>query len=232
MVVVAGIDVSKATLEVSVSEGPVIRFDNSATGIRRLLGHMKRTGVTKAVCESTGGYERLVVSKLRETALSVQVAHPVRVRAFARACGYEAKTDPLDAQVLSRYGLVFSESDTPQPEVDPDREELRQLLGRRRQLVEQRVREHNRLDKGVSASVGKSTRRHVRWLDGEIERLEEEYKELLKGSASLSETVDLYQTVPGVGQLTAATLVAYLPELGQRDGRALTSLVGLAPLVA
>ena len=229
MVVVAGIDVSKATLEVSVSEGPVIRFDNSATGIRRLLGHMKRTGVTKAVCESTGGYERLVVSKLRETALSVQVAHPVRVRAFARACGYEAKTDPLDAQVLSRYGLVFSESDTPQPEVDPDREELRQLLGRRRQLVEQRVREHNRLDKGVSASVEKSTRRHVRWLDGEIERLEEEYKELLKGSASLSETVDLYQTVPGVGQLTAATLVAYLPELGQRDGRALTSLVGLAP---
>ena len=229
MVVVAGIDVSKATLEVSVSEGPVIRFDNSATGIRRLLGHMKRTGVTKAVCESTGGYERLVVSKLRETALSVQVAHPVRVRAFARACGYEAKTDPLDAQVLSRYGLVFSESDTAQPEVDPNREELRQLLSRRRQLVEQRVRERNRLDKGVSASVGKSIKRNIRWLDKEIERLEEEYKELLKHNASLDETVDLYQTVPGVGQLTAATLVAYLPELGQRDGRALTSLVGLAP---
>ena len=67
----------------------------------------------------------------------MQVAHPVRVRAFARACGYEAKTDPLDAQVLSRYGVVFSESDTTQPEADPDREELRQLLSRRRQLVEQ-----------------------------------------------------------------------------------------------
>ena len=229
MVVVAGIDVSKATLEVSVSEGPVLSFENSATGIRRLLRHMKRTGVTKAVCESTGGYERLVVGKLRETALNVQVAHPLRVRAFARACGYEAKTDPLDAQVLSRYGVVFSESDTAQPEVDPDREELRQLLSRRRQLVEQRVRERNRLDKGVSASVGKSTRRHVRWLDREIERLDEEYKELLKRSTSLTETVELYQTVPGVGQLTAATLVAYLPELGRWDGRALASLVGLAP---
>ena len=108
MVVVAGIDVSKATLEVSVSEGPVLSFENSAAGIRRLLRHMKRTGVTKAVCESTGGYERLVVGKLRETALNVQVAHPLRVRAFARACGYEAKTDPLDAQVLSRYGVVFT----------------------------------------------------------------------------------------------------------------------------
>ena len=91
------------------------------------------------------------------------------------------------------------------------------------------MRERNRLDKGVSASVGKSTRRHVRWLDREIERLDEEYKELLKHNASFGETVELYKTVPGVGQLTAATLVAYLPELGRWDGRTLTSLVGLAP---
>ena len=229
MVVVAGIDVAKATLDVSVSEGSVLSSENSAKGIRNLLTHLERTGVTRAVCEPTGGYERLVVGKLREKAISVQVAHPVRVRAFARACGYEAKTDPLDAQVLSRYGVVFSESDTAQPEVDPDREELRQLLDRRRQLVEERVRERNRLDKGVSGGVGKSTRRHLRWLDREIERLEEEHKELLKNSAGFTETVELYRTVPGVGELTAATLVAYLPELGRWDGKALTSLVGLAP---
>ena len=79
MVVVAGIDVSKATLEVSISEGPVLSFENSATGIRRLLRHMKRTGVTKAVCESTGGYERLVVGKLRETAhVAVQRKCPLK----------------------------------------------------------------------------------------------------------------------------------------------------------
>ena len=190
---------------------------------------MKRTGVTKAVCESTGGYERLVVGKLRETAINVQVAHPLRVRAFARACGYEAKTDPLDAQVLSRYGVVFSESGRAQPEADPDREELRQLLSRRRQLVEQRVRERNRLDKDVSASVGKSTRRHVRWLDREIDRLDEEYREVLRRGASLCRRAELYRSIPGVGELTAATLVAYLPELGRWDGKALTSLVGLAP---
>ena len=159
----------------------------------------------------------------------MQVAHPVRVRAFACACGYEAKTDPLDAQVLSRYGVVFSESDTEQLEADPDCEELRQLLDRRRQLVEDRVRERNLLDKGASASVGKSTRRHLRWLDKEIERLDKEHKELLMNSSSLTETVEQYQTVPGVGQLTAATLVAYLPELGRSDSKALTSLVGLDP---
>ena len=85
------------------------------------------------------------------------------------------------------------------------------------------------MDKGVDGSVGRSIRRNIRWLDREIERLDEEHKELLKSSASLTETVELYQTVPGVGQLTAATLVAYLPELGMRDGKSLTSLVGLAP---
>ena len=229
MTVVAGIDVSKATLDVSVSEGPVLRFENSCVGIRSLLKHIDRAGATNAVCESTGGYERLLVSRLNATALTVQVAHPLRVRAFARACGYEAKTDPLDAQVLSRYGLVFPESGTIQQEVDEEREELQQLLSRRRQLVEQRVQELSRLDKGISASVGKSTRRHIRWLDKEIERLNNEYKELLKRSDHLCRQADLYRSVPGVGQLTAAMLVAFLPELGQRDGKALTSLVGLAP---
>ena len=205
------------------------RFENSGKRVNDLLKYVALQEVSKVVCESTGGYERLLVKRLREGGVSVQVAHPLRVRAFARACGVEAKTDPLDAQVLSRYGLVFSDSDTARPDSEPEREDLRQLLGRRRQLMDDRVRELNRLDKRPSVSAEKSTRRHVRWLDREIERLNEEYKELLKHSASLSETVELYQTVPGVGQLTAATLIAYLPELGQRDGRTLTSLVGLAP---
>ena len=78
MVVVAGIDLSNATLDASISEGPVLSFENSAAGIRRLLRHMDRTGVTKAVCESTGGYERPVVGKLKEMAFSAQEAHPLR----------------------------------------------------------------------------------------------------------------------------------------------------------
>ncbi len=229
MELVAGIDVSKATLDVSIAAGPVCRFANSNPGIRRLLQHIDRAGVTQAVCEATGGYERLLVSRLRATAIRVHVAHPLRVRAFARACGYEAKTDPLDAQVLSHYGRVFPVSDTEPPAREEEREELQQLLRRRRQLVAQRVQERNRLDKGVRASVGQSTRRHIHWLDQEIARLEEEYQALLKSCGPLCRQAELYGSVPGVGPLTAATLVAFLPELGQRDGKALTSLVGLAP---
>ena len=127
--------------------GPVLRFDNTATGITKLRKHLQEHDTTLAVCEPTGGYERLLTSRLR-TDIAVHVVHPGRVRAFAKACGCEAKTDPLDAQVLSRW----------------------------------RVQELGRLDKGISAAIAKSTRRHIAWLEKEIARLEKEYQ-VLQGTA-------------------------------------------------
>ena len=108
------------------------------------------------------------------------------------------------------------------PGIEPEREDLQDLLRRRRQLVEQRVQEVNRLDKGVSAGVAESTRRHIAWLEAEIAQLEKEYQEALQGSAQLAQRAALYRTAPGVGPLTAATLVAFLPELGQWESWVLT----------
>ena len=87
MKVVAGIDVGKSSLDVSVSAGPVRRFDNAPAGLSALVGWLEREGATHVVCESTGGYERAVVRRLRSTAWSVHIAHPNRVRHFARAAG-------------------------------------------------------------------------------------------------------------------------------------------------
>jgi transposase len=159
MKVAAGIDVGKAQLDVSVAAGAVRRFANSAAGITALVGWLEGEGVTVAVCEPTGGYERQVVNRLREALPAVVLAHPNKVRAFARACGEEAKTDRLDAQVLSRYGTVFELAGTPAP--SPDRDLLRDVLQRRQQLVAQRVQELNRLDKGLSSAVQRSTTRHI-----------------------------------------------------------------------
>ena len=228
MTMVAGIDVGKANPDVSVSGGPVLRFDNTASGITKLRKHLQEQDTTLAVCEPTGGYERLLTSRLRQTDIAVHVVRPGRVRAFAKACGYEAKTDPLDAQILSRYGEVFPEADTWEPKADPQREELRDLL-RRRQFIDQRVQELGRLDKGVSPTIAKSTRRHIAWLEKEIARLDKAYQAVLQDNATLAARAALYRTVPGIGPLTAATLVAHLPELGRWDSKALTSLVGLAP---
>ena len=227
MAVVADVDVGKANLDVSIAEGPVVRFDNTAKGITKLVKHLRVEDATLAVSEPTGGYERLLLSRLRKTGVAVHLAHPSQVRAFAKACGYEAKTDSRDAQVLSRYGQVFPGPNAHDP--DPEREELQDLFRRRRQFVEQRVQERNRLDKGISRAVAMSTKRHIAWLDKEIAELDREYQAAVRSSAPLAQQASLYRTVPGVGPLTAAILVAHLPELGHWDAKALTSLVGLAP---
>ena len=171
------------------------------------------------------GYERLVVDRLHETGIPMHLAQPARVRAFARACGYQAKTDPRDAQVLSHSGSVFREHDAGTPTLE---EELRDLLRRRRQLVEQRVQELGRVDRVVSLAVAESANRHIARLEAEIEVLDRKYQERVQSSTPVAQRAALYRTVPGVGKLTAAILVAHRPELGLLDAKALTSLVGVA----
>ncbi len=225
--VVAGVDVGKAGLDVSVSAGATRHFTNTPDGVARLIRWLCSCGVTLVVCESTGGYERPLVRALRKTEMMVHVASPNKVRYFARAAGREAKTDQLDAQVLSRFGETF-DLDATEPQ-SAETEELKDLLSRRDQLVEHRTRELNRLDKGITKAARASTERHVKWLDKEIERLEAHYRKALGKSTELSESVALFSSVPGVGELTAVTLTVYLPELGKYSGSQLASLVGLAP---
>ena len=106
---------------------------------------------------------------------------------------------------------------------------MRDILNRRRQFVAQRVQELGRLDKGTSSITIKSAKRHIAWLEKEIARLDREYRTALDRSVQLAERAALYRSVPGIGPLTAAILVAFLPELGHWDSKAISSLVGLAP---
>lgn len=225
--VVAGIDVGKRELVVWLTGRGARRFGNQAEGIRALRDWLRADGVTQVVCEATGGYEGRVVERLRADGMAVHVAHPNRVRSFAQALGQGAKTDPLDAQVLAMYGEMFEVEGQSAP--DSASRELRELVGRRQQLVQQRVQERNRLEKGLSGANKKSCERHVAWLDKEIARLDNALQALVRRHSQLSQRAALYQSVSGVGALTAATLLAYLPELGQGCGKGLTALAGLAP---
>ena len=153
--------------------------------------------------------------------MAVHVAHPSRVRSFAQALGQGAKTDPLDAQVGALRRKVEGQS-----EQDSASRELREVVGRRQQLVQQRVQELNRLElrertrSPVSGMWPGSTRRSRGWTRPWA---------LVRRHPRLSQRAALYQSVSGVGELTAATLMAYLPELGQGCGKGLTALAGLAP---
>ena len=227
MKVAAGIDVSKEHLDVSVSAGKVKRFLNGEEGIEALASWLMRGRVSIVVCESTGGYERGVVEGLEGCGIFVWVAHPMRVRALAQAYGQEAKTDALDAQMLSRYGDLFEPEDVHR--LSEGEQALREVIRRREQLVAQRVQENNRLEKGLRGMARESTERHIEWLDEEIERLEAERRALLRNDESLMKRAQLYRSVKGVGEHTAALLLTHLPELGKCSGKSLTALVGLAP---
>lgn len=227
---IAGIDVSKATLEVWVRKGVRGQFSNDAAGIDNLLQWLGEQGVSRGVCEPTGGYERLLTRSLKAAGMELQMAHPNRVRALARAGGYEAKTDGKDAQVLARFGQVFAPQENEGgSEEDPAVEQLQDLVRRREQLVNQRVQEVNRLDKGLGETSRDSTQRHIDWLNDEIDRLDQERQTLLHNSPALTQRIDLYRSVPGIGPSTAAILATYLPELGRGSAPGLVSLVGLAP---
>jgi len=228
---VAGIDVAKARLDASTDGGEVCSFANDAEGIASLLEWLASRNAGLVVCEPTGGYEEPLVQSLRRAGVPVHLAHPNRVRAFAQASDQWAKTDRLDAQALSRYGEVFLSAQTPQTAPDgeeQDRERVQALL-RRRRLVDQRVQERNRLGRARNPAVHASTQRHIDWLDQEIAALDREYRESLESSGELARRAELYRSVPGIGELTAATLVAGLPELGRGESKGLCSLVGLAP---
>lgn len=224
---VAGIDVGKASLDVALADGPVRQFANTAAGRRPLLQWLVQAEVTRAVCEPTGGYERALVADLQAAGLPVVRAHPPRLRALARAVGTEAKTDLLDAQVLAHYGVAVPTVALPPP--DPARTVLRDLVRRRRHLVDTRVQDKNRRDKGLTPAAARSIGRHLAWLDREIARLDAEIRQAVAASPELARRAQLYRSVRGVGEVTAAILTAYLPELGQVSNPALTALVGLAP---
>jgi len=220
---IAGIDVGKHFLDVSIGNEPVQRYENTGSGHRFLILSLQDKGVTQVVCEATGGYERPLVTELQVHSIDVHVAHPNKVRAYAKALGRLAKTDRLDADVLRLYGEHLEPvSQAPQTE---ETLELRVLVRRRQQLVRMRTEEKNRLEHEQSESV----LRHIAWLDAELRDIEQAYRRHLGEAEQLARQATLYQSVRGIGELTAVTLLSELPELGQLSGPAITSLVGLAP---
>lgn len=222
-----GIDVAKDKLDAATAIKPWGTFDNAPDGYANLLKRLPAPGTALVVMEATGGYERAAVAALVEAGHHVAVVNPRQVRDFAKAMGVLAKTDALDARVIARFGEVVH----PAPRVfDKNQEELRELVLRRRQLVEHRTAEKNRLQTVMSRTARQSLERGVKTLGAEIARIEKAMQQLVSSDDDWRDKFDRLKAVPGIGQQTAATLVAELPELGQLNRQAIAALVGVAPL--
>ena len=223
-----GIDVSKAWLDIAVHEKEeAIRAGNDEVGIAGLVKRLKQMKASLIVLEPTGGFEMLVVAELSHAGLPVAVVNAKRVRDFARATGQMAKTDKLDAKVLAHFAAAV------RPAVrslrSEEEEQLTALMTRRRQVIDMLTVEKNRLVT-VRAKMRSDIEAHIQWLSSKLKELDEEIEEFVESLPVWKEKDALLQSVPGVGRVSSATLLAMLPELGLLNRQEIAALVGVAPV--
>jgi transposase len=224
---VIGIDVGKAKLDVGLTTEKKVRdWTNDEAGRAELSDWVMAQGASLVVVEASGGYEAALVSELVGRGQEVALVNPTRVRAFARAEGILAKTDKIDARVIARFGATMK----PQAGARREAEQvaLNEQITRRRQLVLMLTAEKNRLHT-ASAVMQAHIASHIAWLQAEIEVLEAQISQAIKANPTWAETAKRVDSVPGIGFITAATLVADLPELGQLNRQKIAALVGVAP---
>lgn len=180
------------------------------------------------VFEATGGYDAVLRAALEASGRPFARVNPAQARAFAQACGYLAKTDRIDARMLAEMGQRLE----PRPDTPgcPKRRELQALGRRRAQLVSMRAEEKTRLKQTAETDLAQNLRDHIEWLTRAIKDIERRIQTLIAETEATDQDYKLITSVPGIGPVTATTLIAMMPELGQLSRRAVAALAGIAPL--
>ncbi|WP_420847828.1 IS110 family transposase [Novosphingobium kaempferiae] len=222
-----GIDVSKAQLDACLwPDGEARAFANDTQGLRDLLRWLHRLRPQSVGFEASGGYERALLAALCAARLPARRVNPARLRQFARAAGVLAKNDRIDAAMIARFCAAL-----PQREArhDPLLATLAGLVTARRQLCEERTRCTHQAEQADHPLVKRLARQRIKRLAAEILLLETEIARILAGRRDLADKHERLRSAPGVGPVTAATLIAFMPELGSMTGRQAAALVGVAP---
>lgn len=227
-VVFVGVDVSKDTLDVYRPDtGEHIKIENTEVDINGLCKKLKKKNVLVAM-EATGGYETLLVRCLAKHEIDAAVLNPRQVRDFAKGIGLDAKTDPIDAQLISRFAWVVKPQAMP---MASDHEQKHSaLVARRCQLLELINQENNRLKQSWDDDVKTYIREVLESLKKQLKSVDSQLAKMLESDAVNKRTIEILQSVKGIGPVTISTLVAELPELGEMNRGQVAKLVGVAPI--
>jgi transposase len=226
--ITVGIDVSKDRLDIAMRpSGEAFAVERNEAGLELLVVRLKERPPRIVALEATGGFETVVAAALATAGLPVVVVNPAQIRAFAKAIGQRAKTDPIDAAVIAH----FAEATKPQVRLLPDEATrlLADLVARRRQIIEMIGAERQREKRMTLPRVKKSIGRLVKALERDLASVNVEINDTMRGSPAWCEKEDLLASVPGVGPVIAHTLIAELPELGRLNRKEIAALAGLAP---
>lgn len=225
--ITVGIDVAKDRLDVVVRPGgEVFAVQRNAAGLAQLCGKLGPLAPRIVALEATGGFETIAAAALAAAGLPVAIVNPAQVRAFAKAIGQRAKTDPIDAAVIAHFAEAIKLEPRPLP--DAATRLLADLVARRRQIIEMIGAERQR-EKRATPRLKKSIARLVKALEKELTSVDTDIDDAVRGSPAWRDKEDLLASVPGIGPTIARTLIAELPELGTLDRKKIAALAGLAP---
>ncbi len=196
-------------------------------GLEALAARLAPLAAAAVALEATGGFETVVAATLAAAGLPVVVVNPAQVRAFGRALGQRAKTDPIDARLIAAFVAATRPAIRPLPDEATTR--LADLVARRRQIIAMMVAERQRLKRFAERRLQRSIARLLDALQRELSELDSEIDSDVRGSPAWRENEDLLTSVPGIGPTIARTMIAELPEIGRLDRRQIAALAGLAP---
>lgn len=225
---IVGLDVAKNKIDAAIRSASAERtFANTTEGHGELLSWFSEHGVSRAVMEATGGYEQPWAKLLDQRGLEVVIVDPRRVRDFAKSAGCWAKNDPIDARMIAWFGETFATQ--PGKVRDAERQALEQMVSARQGLVEMKDQLDNRLEHDQPAEVRKIHRALLKSLATQIAKLESAIEAKLEQHAEFRKRAAIIRSVPGLGLVATSALVAFMPELGYVDNKAIAALLGVAP---
>ena len=224
-----GIDVAKSFFDLASSDARrVQRFAFDDQGLSRAVEHLRQVAPARVLMEATGRLERPLARHLSDAGFDVAIINPRQVRDHARARGVLAKTDAIDARMIASF--AHSVQTRPWHAPSKEAEKLMAFVTRRRQLIEIRIAESNRLERLEDDEVRDLIHQVLDGVIAQIKSLEQRIAQLLKHTHSLRQRAALLQSVPGIGAVTSAVLIAELPELGSLYRQQIAKLVGVAPV--
>lgn len=224
-----GIDISKALLDVATyPQGEFKQFTNDTKGHKLLATWLASLEVKLIVFEATGAYHRRLERFLGEHELPFSKINPRQARRFAEATGKLAKTDRVDALMLARFGELLQ---PPHSESKSQTlETLSELAVARRALVKDRTAAKNRQHNLGQALLKRQASRRLKQIEADIAAIDEASRTLVSEDDDLNPRFNILVSIPGVGEMTAITILVEMPELGQMDKRQTAALAGLAPI--
>jgi transposase len=223
----AGIDVAKDHLDVAIMPSrEKMQYSNDEGGIDKLVKRLRNLSIKLIVMEPTGGFEAPAAAALTAEGMSVAVVNARQVREYAKATGRLAKTDGIDALVMAEFAANIKPP--ARPLRDEETEEIKAMVSRRRQLLEMLTAEKNRMAM-ARKHLKPHILAHIKWLKKEVEGLDSDLRKRIEDSPVWRVKDNLLQSIPGVGKVLSATLLAELPELGNLNRRQIAALVGVAP---